>query len=57
MTATTGLTTQIYQVFIKATPDQVWEASSKPEMHGPLISAGDQQDGKRRHRCALTSRV
>jgi len=31
MTATTGLTTQIYQVFIKATPDQVWEASSKPE--------------------------
>jgi len=26
-TATTDLTTQIYQVFIKATPEEVWEAA------------------------------
>jgi uncharacterized protein YndB with AHSA1/START domain len=45
MTATTGpldLTTQIYQVFIKATPEQVWEAITKPDytaryFHGARI--------------------
>ena len=42
MTATTDLTTQIYQVFIKATPEQVWEAITKPEysadyFHGARI--------------------
>jgi uncharacterized protein YndB with AHSA1/START domain len=26
-----NLTTQVYQVFIKATPDQIWEAITKPE--------------------------
>jgi uncharacterized protein YndB with AHSA1/START domain len=42
MMATTDLTTQIYQVFIKATPEQVWEAITKPEytaryFHGARI--------------------
>jgi uncharacterized protein YndB with AHSA1/START domain len=27
----TNLATQIYQVFIRATPDQIWEAITKPE--------------------------
>lgn len=32
MTATAdGLNTQVYQVFIKATPDKVWEAITTPE--------------------------
>jgi uncharacterized protein YndB with AHSA1/START domain len=26
-----NLTTQVYQVFIKATPEQIWEAITKPE--------------------------
>ena len=31
MTTMTAQTTQVYQLFIKATPDQVWEAITKPE--------------------------
>jgi uncharacterized protein YndB with AHSA1/START domain len=27
----TSLATQVYQVFIKATPEQIWEAITKPE--------------------------
>jgi uncharacterized protein YndB with AHSA1/START domain len=27
----TGVATQIYQVFIKATPEQIWDAITKPE--------------------------
>ena len=30
MTATTDLTTQIYQVFIKASPEQIWAAITTP---------------------------
>ena len=30
-TMTTAQTTQVYSVFIKATPEQVWEAITKPE--------------------------
>jgi hypothetical protein len=30
MTATKDLATQVYQVFIKASPEQVWEAITKP---------------------------
>jgi uncharacterized protein YndB with AHSA1/START domain len=31
MTTMTAQTTQIYQVFIKASPEQIWEAITKPE--------------------------
>jgi uncharacterized protein YndB with AHSA1/START domain len=31
MTTMTATTTQVYQVFIKATPEQVWDAITKPE--------------------------
>jgi uncharacterized protein YndB with AHSA1/START domain len=31
MTTITAQTTQIYQLFIKATPEQVWDAITKPE--------------------------
>ena len=30
-TTTTALATQVYQVFIKASPDQIWDAITKPE--------------------------
>lgn len=32
MTATADLTTQVYQVFIKATPEEIWAAITKPEI-------------------------
>jgi uncharacterized protein YndB with AHSA1/START domain len=31
MTTITSTTTQIYNVFIKATPEQIWDAITKPE--------------------------
>jgi uncharacterized protein YndB with AHSA1/START domain len=42
MTTMTAQTTQVYQVFIKASPEQIWEAITKPEFtskyfHGVTI--------------------
>jgi uncharacterized protein YndB with AHSA1/START domain len=42
--STTALTTQIYQVFIKASPERIWDAITKPEFseryfHGARIEA------------------
>jgi uncharacterized protein YndB with AHSA1/START domain len=42
MTTITATTTQVYQVFIKASPEQIWEAITKPEFtskyfHGVTI--------------------
>jgi uncharacterized protein YndB with AHSA1/START domain len=31
MTTTTAQTTQVYQVFIRATPEAIWDAITKPE--------------------------
>jgi uncharacterized protein YndB with AHSA1/START domain len=31
MTTMTATTTQVYQVFIKASPEQIWDAITKPE--------------------------
>ena len=31
MSTTTALTTQVYSVFIRATPEQIWEAITAPE--------------------------
>lgn len=43
MTTTTDLTTQIYQVFIKASPEKIWEAITQPDQtaryfHGARIT-------------------
>ena len=45
-TAAETLTTQIYQVFIKSTPERIWEAITTPELttkyfHGAAISITD----------------
>ena len=42
MTTATATTTQVYQVFIKATPEAIWDAITKPEwtaryFHGARI--------------------
>ena len=42
MTTMTATTTQVYQLFIRATPEQIWEAITKPEFtaryfHGARI--------------------
>jgi uncharacterized protein YndB with AHSA1/START domain len=44
MTTMTEQTTQVYSVFIRATPDQVWDAITKPEFttryfHGSVIDS------------------
>ena len=43
MTATTTQTTQVYQLFIKATPEAIWEAITTPEFtakyfHGARVT-------------------
>jgi uncharacterized protein YndB with AHSA1/START domain len=45
MTTTTATETQVYQVFIKASPERIWEAITTPEFtvqyfHGGRINAG-----------------
>jgi uncharacterized protein YndB with AHSA1/START domain len=49
MTTMTAQTTQVYSVFILATPEQIWEAITKPEFteryfHGARIEV---RDGRR----------
>jgi uncharacterized protein YndB with AHSA1/START domain len=49
MTTMTAQTTQVYQVFIRATPEQIWEAITQPEFteqyfHGVRIEV---RDGRR----------
>lgn len=44
MTTMTATTTQIYQLFIKASPEQIWDAITKPEFtsryfHGSLVDS------------------
>jgi uncharacterized protein YndB with AHSA1/START domain len=49
MTTVTEInTTQVYQVFIKATPEQIWDAITKPEFtakyfHGVTIETSPQE--------------
>ena len=45
----TGVTTQVYRVFIKATPEAIWEAITRPDFseryfHGVRV---EHQDGRR----------
>jgi uncharacterized protein YndB with AHSA1/START domain len=44
MTTTTATATQVYQVFIKATPEQIWEAITNPDFttryfHGSRVDS------------------
>ena len=44
MTITTAQATQVYQLFIKATPEQIWEAITTPEFttkyfHGSYVDS------------------
>jgi len=51
MTTMTAQTTQVYSVFIKATPEQIWDAITKPEFtqkyfYGvPVRATSDAYDG------------
>ena len=49
MTTMTAQTTQVYSVFIRATPEQIWDAITKPEFteryfHGARVEV---RDGRR----------
>jgi len=50
MTTMTAQTTQIYQLFIRATPEQVWNAITKPEFTTRYFFASriEMEDGRRR---------
>ncbi|HEX5469852.1 MAG TPA: SRPBCC family protein [Gaiellaceae bacterium] len=50
MTTMTAQTTQVYQLFIRATPEQVWEAITKPEFTTRYFFASriEMADGRRR---------
>ena len=50
MTTTSVATTQVYQLFIKATPEQVWDAITKPEFTTRYFFASrvEMGDGRRR---------
>ncbi len=50
MTTMTAQTTQVYQLFIKATPEQVWEAITQPEFTTRYFFASriEMADGRRR---------
>jgi uncharacterized protein YndB with AHSA1/START domain len=49
MTTATVTTTQVYQLFIKATPEQVWDAITKPEFTTKYFFASrvEMADGRR----------
>jgi uncharacterized protein YndB with AHSA1/START domain len=44
-----NLTTQIYQVFIKATPEQIWEAITKPEFTSKYFHGARVENTPQRH--------
>jgi uncharacterized protein YndB with AHSA1/START domain len=52
MTTMTATTTQVYQLYIRATPEQVWEAITSPEMiakyfHGAQADPSTLEPGAR----------
>ena len=57
-------TTQVYQLFIRATPEQIWEAITNPDFtekyfHGARNEYSDGRrvsKGARRQRCTATRR-
>jgi uncharacterized protein YndB with AHSA1/START domain len=50
MTTITAQTTQVYQLFIRATPEQVWDAITKPEFTTRYFFASriEMEGGRRR---------
>jgi uncharacterized protein YndB with AHSA1/START domain len=50
MTTMTAQTTQVYQLFIRATPEQVWDAITKSEFTTQYFFASriEMEDGRRR---------
>ena len=50
MTTMTATTTQVYRIFIKATPEAIWEAITKPEFTEKYFYASrvELADGRRR---------
>ena len=50
MTTATATNTQVYQLFIRATPEQVWEAITKPEFTTQYFHASriEMKNGRRR---------
>jgi uncharacterized protein YndB with AHSA1/START domain len=49
MSTTTALATQVYQVFIKATPEAIWEAITKPEFTARYFYAANIENSPERH--------
>ena len=50
MSTATETTTQVYQLFIKATPEQIWEAITNPDLTEKYFHGGriELVDGRRR---------
>ena len=50
MSTTTATSTQVYQLFIRATPEQIWEAITNPELTAKYFHGGrvEFDDGRRR---------
>jgi uncharacterized protein YndB with AHSA1/START domain len=44
-----NLTTQVYQVFIKATPEQIWDAITKPEFTARYFHGARVENTETRH--------
>ena len=55
-TTATALATQVYQVFIKATPEAIWDAIIKPEFTHKYFHGGARRRRRARpaRRCACT---
>ncbi len=49
MTTATAQTTQVYRLFIKATPEQIWEAITKPEFTARYFFGGRIENTPERH--------
>jgi len=49
MSTTSAPTAQLYQVFIKATPDRIWEAIVKPELTAKYFHGARIVNDERRH--------
>jgi len=49
MSTTTAQTTQVYQVFIRATPEQIWDAITKPEFTRRYFHGANLENTPERH--------
>jgi uncharacterized protein YndB with AHSA1/START domain len=50
MTTMTAQTTQVYQVFIKATPERIWEAITQPEFTSQYFYGARVENSRAGHR-------